>query len=117
RFGWKYVHDPRRLTRLTSRRGSESQSPDWSALPELVRFRLEGVVKQHGGAAVGAMFSPFMSCEEAWLLATFIRSIAPQAVLAMGPVPTIGADENFPTGSGNGNGKPVKFTIRAEKCP
>ena len=117
RFGWKYVHDPRRLTRLTVRRGSESQSPDWSALPELVRFRLEGVVKEHGGAAVGAMLSPFMSCEEAWLLATFIRSIAPEAVLAMGPVPTVGADENFPAGSGNGNGKPVKFTIRAEKCP
>jgi len=117
RFGWKYVHDPKRLTRLTIRRGSETESPDWSALPDLARSRFESAAKSHGGKSVGAVLSPFMSCEEAWLLASFVRSIAPDAVLAMGPVPTVGSDENYPLGSGNGNGKPVKFVIRAEKCP
>ena len=54
-----------------------------------------------------------MSCEEAWLLATFIRSVAPGATLAIGPIPFEGQDESFPK---QANGSP-KFTIRAEKCP
>jgi NADH-quinone oxidoreductase subunit G len=41
------------------------------------------------------------------LLAKYLRSLDPQAVLALGPVPTEGEDESFPGG----------FTIRAEKCP
>jgi NADH-quinone oxidoreductase subunit G len=45
--------------------------------------------------------------EEAYLLAEYLRSIDPQALLAVGPVPCVGADETFP-GS---------FTIHAEKCP
>ena len=45
--------------------------------------------------------------EEAYLLAVYVRSVDPNAILAMGPVPTIGEDESFPGG----------FTIRAEKCP
>jgi len=119
RFGWKYVHDGKRLDRILVKRGSEMQSPDWSALPELVRFRFEECVQQHGAGSVGAMLSPFMACEEAWLLAKFVRSIDPQAVLALGPVPTVGQDELFPQGAGggNGDGKAVKFTIRAEKSP
>jgi NADH-quinone oxidoreductase subunit G len=113
RFGWKYVHDPRRLTRLTLKRGSEVEHPDWSSLPEIAKFRLEGIIKQSGDKSVGALLSPFMSCEEAWLLATFLRSVAPGATLAMGPVPVEGEDESFPK---KANGSP-KFTIRAEKCP
>jgi len=114
RFGWKYVHDPRRLNRLMVRRGAEVETPDWSALPDIVRLRLESAVKQDGPACVAAVLSPFMSCEEAWLLAKFIRTAAPQAVLALGPVPIDGDDETFPK---NRNGAPAKFTIRAEKCP
>ncbi len=63
-----------------------------------------------------------MSCEEAWLLARFIRDVAPEATLALGPVPVEGEDETFPRGrdvgaSNGGNENAVKFTIRAEKCP
>ena len=36
-----------------------------------------------------------MACEEAWLLGKAIRSIDPQAVLVLGPVPTAGQDEVF----------------------
>ncbi|MGV2341967.1 MAG UNVERIFIED_CONTAM: hypothetical protein LVR18_51055 [Planctomycetaceae bacterium] len=37
-----------------------------------------------------------MTVEEAWLLATWIRSLSPQAVLAVGPVRVSGTDEHFP---------------------
>ncbi len=114
RFGWKYVHDPKRLTRLVVRRGADEETPEWEELPKLARFRFDEVVADAGSVKVGAILSPFMSCEEAWLLARFIREIAPNATLAMGPVPVTGEDEAFP---GNHNGDGAKFTIRAEKCP
>ncbi len=113
RFGWKYVHDPRRLSKLTVRRGVGVSYPDWSDLPSIVRFRLDEVVASEGPGKVGLLLSPFMACEEAWLLARFIRDVAPQATLAMGPIPVVGEDETFP----KGNGQAVRFTTRAEKCP
>ncbi len=114
RFGWKHVHDPKRLNRLMVRRGAETESPDWSVLPELARYRFERAGSDAGTDKIGALLSPFMSCEEAWLLVRFIRGVAPESVLAMGRVPTDGEDRTFPKGS---NGSTPKFTIRAEKCP
>lgn len=114
RFGFKYVHDPRRLNRLTVRRGAELDYPDWSALPEIVTLRLESVAKKDGAASVAVVLSPFMACEEAWMLASMVRCIAPQAALVCGPAPTVAEDEAFPKG---GNGHPAKFKIRAEKAP
>lgn len=114
RFGFKYANDhARRITQFTVRRGAEREHPPWSELPTILRLRFEEVVADHGAAKVAAVLSPFMSCEEAWLLVRFIREVAPQATLAMGPVPTAGADDAFP----QGNGKSPRFTIRNEKCP
>ncbi|HWL95020.1 MAG TPA: 2Fe-2S iron-sulfur cluster-binding protein [Phycisphaerae bacterium] len=113
RYGWKHVQDERRIKRLMVRRGAEESYPDWSALDEVLRLRLVDIAKENSGTGVAAVLSPFMACEEAWLLARFIRDVAPQAVLAMGPVPVAGEDKKFPVG----NGAPVKFTIHAEKCP
>ena len=122
RFGWKYVHDSRRLARLTVRRGAETETLEWSSLPELARFRFERVAAEAGAAKVAALLSPFMSCEEAWLLVRFIRDVAPDATLAMGPVPVEGEDEAFPKRPNVDTSKSqdknaVRFTIRAEKCP
>lgn len=113
RFGWKYVNDPKRLDRLIVRRGRAVETPDWSVLPEIVRLRLNEVVSRDGAAKIAAVLSPWMSCEEAWLLARFIREAAPEATLVMGPVAAEGEDETFP----KDDGQAVKFTIRAEKCP
>ena len=60
-----------------------------------------------GGRGIVVVLSPMMSCEEAWLLATFIRGVAPQATLVLGHVPVVGQDQTFPKG----------FVIKAEKCP
>jgi NADH-quinone oxidoreductase subunit G len=79
-----------------------------------VRFRFEEIVKRDGAAKVAAVLSPFLSCEEAWLLCKFIRSVAPAAVLVMGLIPYSGDDRKFPVGSNNGA---TKFTILKEKCP
>ena len=55
-----------------------------------------------------------MACEEAWLLGKFIRDVAPDATLVIGPIPKTGEDQIFPIGA---TGDDIKFTISQEKCP
>ncbi|MBN2448318.1 MAG: (2Fe-2S)-binding protein, partial [Phycisphaerae bacterium] len=107
RFGWKYVHDERRLNQPMRRSGGELRPIKWEALPELLRGELRKRSEGSNGIRVATVLSPMMSCEEAWLLAHFVRGIAPQATLALGHVPIEGEDQTFPKG----------FVIRAEKCP
>jgi NADH-quinone oxidoreductase subunit G len=114
RFGWKYVHDRSRITAPVIRRGSEQVTPAWTDIPGIVRFRFEEQVREHGAEKVAVVLSPFMACEEAWLLMRFIRQVAPEAALVTGPVPVEGEDQHFPVGA---TGNAVRFTIRQEKCP
>ena len=112
RFGFKYVNDKRRIASPVVRRGLEITTPPWSDIPDILRFRFEEHVRERGAAKVAAMLSPFMACEEAWLLAKFIREVAPQSALAMGPIPMEGEDQTFPAGA-----ERPRFTILKEKCP
>jgi NADH-quinone oxidoreductase subunit G len=74
---------------------------EWSSLPAELNARL----KKAGRLA--AVLSPHLTVEEAYLLGIYMKSLDPNAVLALGPVPTEGADEKFKSG----------FVIHAEKCP
>ena len=114
RFGFKYVHDTKRITNPIVRRGLDATTPHWEDIPEIVRFRFEKHVREYGSDGVAAVLSPFMACEEAWLLIQFIRDVAPEAALVMGPTPYDGEDQTFPVGA---TGEAVKFTILKEKCP
>jgi NADH-quinone oxidoreductase subunit G len=114
RFGFKYVHDRKRISAPLLRRGAETMTPDWANLPGIVRYRFEEFVKENDASKVVLMLSPFLACEEAWLLIRFIRDVAPKSTLVLGPVPMEGEDQNFPASA---NGKGVKFTILKEKCP
>jgi NADH-quinone oxidoreductase subunit G len=137
RFGWKYVHEAPRVTRPAVRRGAELEHPPWDEVVDVVKLRLAEAVAARGAAAVAAVLSPFMACEEAWLLIQFIRGLAPDAALVLGPTPLEGDDQVFPVQTrapqppptdrgeppsatptqADGNGARVKFTIRREKCP
>ncbi|MCH8147317.1 MAG: (2Fe-2S)-binding protein [Planctomycetes bacterium] len=114
RFGYKYVHDDKRVTTPTVRRGLEDSTPEWADLPGIIRYRLEENVQANGSEKVAAVLSPFMGCEEAWLLGKFIRDAAPDATLVIGPIPRSGEDQTFPIGA---TGDDIRFTISQEKCP
>ncbi|HEY4761836.1 MAG TPA: molybdopterin-dependent oxidoreductase [Thermoguttaceae bacterium] len=101
RYGYHYVHNDQRLTRPRRREANGFVHVDWTGLPVEIGQRLREVVH------LGAMLSPFLTVEEAYLLCKFIRSVDNKAILALGPIPTLGEDEFFPKG----------FCIRAEKCP
>ena len=101
RYGYHHVHSHKRLTE-PERRGAKGFEPvDWSAAL--------GQIDQAMRAAgrVAAVLSPHLTVEEAFLLAEFARQVDPQAMIALGPAPVNGEDEQFKGG----------FTIRAEKCP
>jgi NADH-quinone oxidoreductase subunit G len=114
RFGFKYVQDEQRLRRVVIRRAGDEQTPEPTALPEILRTRFEEHIRARGGASIAAIFSPFLSCEEAWLLMRFLRDRAPASTLVMGPVPLEGEDQHFPVGATRDD---VQFTISKEKCP
>ncbi|UCG15140.1 MAG: (2Fe-2S)-binding protein [Phycisphaerales bacterium] len=114
RFGWKYMHDANRITAPVIRRGGVTGTPPWDSVPEIVDARLRAVIEAHGPDKVAVVLSPMMACEEAWLLVRFLRSVASEATLVLGPVPIQGQLQMFPVGS---TGDAVRFTIRREKCP
>jgi NADH-quinone oxidoreductase subunit G len=113
RYSYKPTRDKQRLrvARKTVH-GVQADTTFGDALDTAVRD-LRSIVSQHGPGSLYGLLSPMMSCEEAWLFSQAIRSIDPQAMLALGPVPTSGQDEVFKNPA---NGQ-VTFTIKAEKVP
>ena len=81
-----------------------------------VRSELTEVAKKAGDAIAGVI-SPMLTIEEAFLFAKFIKGLSKDATLFLGWVPVVGTDENFPQDRHGKAVGPVKFTIRAEKCP
>jgi len=104
RYGWKFVHDENRLT-LPRVKGREELDP--SQAGEAWNAAYEAVNKGLGGKCIAAVISPMLSCEDAYLLGTWMLSIDPKAAFVVGPVPFSGEDKTFPGG----------FTVRAEKSP
>jgi len=114
RFGWKYIHAEERLTvPELKRRDGSLVSRDWDAVLAAVRTGLEAA-RDRGIAGV---LSPWMTLEEAYLLASHLRSLAADAMLALGPVRVVGDDDHYPKDVHGRAVEPAKFTIRAEKCP
>src|SRR5262249_48509348 len=69
------------------------------------------------------LFSPFLTVEEAFLRARYLKGLSPANVLAMGPIPVRGTDQTFRPDQTKGRTGdtsfivPRPFTIHAEKCP
>ncbi len=101
RYGYAHVHSDLRLTQPLRRKDNGYIAVDWTGLPGEIGRRF------HDVGRVGAVLSPFLTVEEAYLLCKFIRSVDKNALLVMGPIPVVGLDQHFPKG----------FTVFAEKCP
>jgi NADH-quinone oxidoreductase subunit G len=101
------IHAPERLTSVKRRVEGKFEDLLWPEGIKAVHDALVDVAARAGGAKLAFVLSPFLTCEEAYLLATYARTISADVVLALGKVPVVGADEKFKSG----------FTIRAERCP
>lgn len=132
RFGFKYIHDERRIKYPRLKATSSGINPDaaaipasdltfadpWSSILAETRKRVQSAIQNDPSGFV-AVLSPFMTVEEAYLLSSYLKGIDARVKLTLGPVPIVGDDDLYPKGP---KGEPpaagkVKFTIRAEKCP
>jgi NADH-quinone oxidoreductase subunit G len=116
RFGWKYIHSEQRIGLPEQRRDGRIVSRDWDVvLPDARRSLVEAA--KVSGKKIAAVLSPWMTVEEAYLLASYLKSLSSNSVLAMAPVRVVGEDDKYPKDVHGKSVEPVKFTIRAEKCP
>jgi NADH-quinone oxidoreductase subunit G len=110
RFDYRYVNAKERFQQPLI----ASAASAWETAIPTLRSELTNVGKN---GAIAAVLSPMLTVEEAFLLAKFIKGISASAKLYLGWVPTVGKDEQFPQDRKGNLVGPVKFTIRAEKCP
>lgn len=133
RFGWKYIDSPDRLK--APRKGKLSSATQVATQPNTVQDDLTFVdpwpsvlqdaqksiaeVAGRDGKKFVAVLSPFMTCEEAHLLSSYLKTLNRGITLALGDVPVDGEDDLYPKGPRGESpaADKVKFTIRAEKCP
>jgi NADH-quinone oxidoreductase subunit G len=116
RLGYHYVNADERLQRPALRRDGNLQPGSWMDVLAALRRDLAEAVRRDGSSVAGVL-SPFLTCEEAYLLARYLKGLSGEVRLALGPVPIVGVDDTYPKDRRGRPVQPVKFTIRAEKCP
>jgi NADH-quinone oxidoreductase subunit G len=116
RLGYHYVNSIERFLRPMVRRDGRLEALPWAEAVAVIRTRLQETAARDAAGVVGVL-SPFLTCEEAFLLAKFLKSLSGQVRLALGTVPVVGEDDTYPKDRRGNPVQPVKFTIRAEKCP
>ncbi len=121
RYSYKSANDPALLSAMYVREnGTLGPKPIDQAITSVGR----GLAKtlEQGGTIAGVL-SPFLTVEEAYLMASYLKGLSPSVVLALGPVPTAGQDQTIKPEMTKGRTGdtsfivPRSFTIHAEKCP
>ncbi|MBT8486665.1 MAG: molybdopterin-dependent oxidoreductase [Phycisphaerales bacterium] len=105
RYGWKFVHDERRLT-LPAVKGEPPFDPVEAPLAYETAYTRTND-RLANAERIMVMVSPMVSCEDAYLLAAWAGGFDGTVTFAVGPVPRSGEDKTFPGG----------FTVCAEKAP
>jgi NADH-quinone oxidoreductase subunit G len=116
RLGYHYANSAERFLRPQVRRGNDLVPLPWAEALAAIRQGFAAAATRDAASVVGVL-SPFLTCEEAFLLATYLKGLSGQVRLALGSVPVVGEDDTYPKDSRGRPVQPVKFTIRAEKCP
>ena len=121
RYSYKAANNPGLLRAMYVRKNNDLQA---AAMDEAAKAVERGLSEIAGrGGIVAGVLSPFLTVEEAYLLARYLKESNPANVLAMGPVPARGTDQTFRPDQTKGRTGdtsfvvPRAFTIRAEKCP
>jgi NADH-quinone oxidoreductase subunit G len=113
RYSYKVIDDKDRLKIAKKTQYGAQVDTSFHTAFDAAKQGLVDIVKASGPGSIYAVLSPMMACEEAYLAGKAIRLLDPQAVLALGPVPTTGHNEVFKNSL---NGKQT-FVIQGEKVP
>ena len=118
RYSYKAANDPNQLVGMYLRGVGETTI---ERAVGAVRDKLADYAA--AGRPAAGVLSPFLTVEEAYLMASYLKGLNPANVLALGPVPVAGVDTTFTPDKTTGRGGdtsfivPRPFTIHAEKCP
>ncbi len=119
RYSYKAANDPALLSAFYLK--SASGAAAINVVLKDIDHKLKEIAGR-GGKTLGVL-SPFLTVEEAYLFASYIKGLSSVNVLAMGPVPVVGEDRTFKPDQTKGRTGdtsfvvPRPFTIHAEKCP
>src|SRR5262249_32695736 len=75
RLGYKYVNSAERILYPSLRRDGKHVRTGWKETLTTVRQRLKTIAARDGSAIAGVL-SPFLTCEEAYLFAKFLKGLA-----------------------------------------
>ncbi len=115
RLGYQYVASSNRLTTPRQRTNGNLCDSEWSNVMQALKHDLNQMIARYGGQALACILSPMLTCEEAYLLTKYVKSLAQDVTLALGKVPVVGEDDVYPKTADSVDAP--KFIIRAEKCP
>jgi NADH-quinone oxidoreductase subunit G len=121
RYSYKAANDPGLLSAMYVRKHDDLQPVAIDEALGAVDQGLKQILAL--GRSVAGVLSPFLTVEEAFLMARYLKGLSPSSVLALGAVPVRGSDVTFrPDQSKGRTGDtsfvvPRPFTIHAEKCP
>jgi formate dehydrogenase alpha subunit len=73
RFGWEYVHNPKRLALPLIRKEGSFVESSWEEALGLVSRRLQEIKSQAGGTALAGLASPRLTNEELYLFQKLLR--------------------------------------------
>ncbi len=121
RYSYKAANSPSLLGAMYVQKNGDLQPV---AVDEAARAVDRGFkeICEAGGIVAGVL-SPFLTVEEAYLAASYIKGLNPANVLTLGPIPSSGTDQTFQPDQTKGRTGdtsfvvPRPFTIHAEKCP
>jgi NADH-quinone oxidoreductase subunit G len=121
RFSYKAANSPELLSSMYLRQGETLAPAAIDQALTTVGRQLSRIARE--GGKIAAVLSPFLTVEEAYLLARYIKQLNADNVLALGPIPTQGEDTTFTPDPRQGRTGDTSFvvcrpfTIHAEKCP
>jgi NADH-quinone oxidoreductase subunit G len=116
RYGYHFANSGERFVRPVARIDGTLKPGVWSAVTPQLKQTFATAAKDNA-KGVGAVLSPFLTVEEAFLFATYFKGLSKDVRLALGPVPVAGEDDKYPKDVKGNPVEPTKFVIRAEKCP
>jgi NADH-quinone oxidoreductase subunit G len=121
RYSYKAANDAQLLAAMYARQDGELVEVPIERAIAVARDALETIAREAG--LIAGVVSPFLTVEEAYLMASYLKHLNPANVLALGPVPVAGEDFTYtPDQHAGRTGDtsfvvPRPFTIHAEKCP
>ncbi len=121
RYSYKAANDPALLGAMYLREKEDLKPKPIEQALTAVHRELAKTVEQ--GGVIAGVLSPFLTVEEAFMLASYLKTLSPRSVLFLGPVPSKGVDLTVKPDMTTGRTGdttfivPRPFTIHAEKCP